>query len=151
MNGRFMQSELRGTAAIDGAGGSLFRLRSDGTVSAVEHEMGRGESHLLTSETLLTLTGDRSFQQVGTLVFDDHQAALNVATFGSGMFAMPGNNGIERLCVAINRISSGHGEFVSHRGLMAAMMLIRSDGTVIERQLLMLDVDRWESSGAEAP
>jgi len=141
MKDSFMQSELRGTASFEGAGGSLLRLRSEGTASGSEVGPGCSESRLLTSESLLTMTGDRSFQQIGTLAFAGRQGVLNFATQGSGLCVAHGERQ-DRLFVAINSISSEPGDFAARLGLMAVVMLIESDGMVFERQLLMLEADR---------
>ena len=81
--------------------------------------------------SVLTFTGETSFQEVGTIVFGEGNL-LRFATVGSGYVssAPDGRHG-----AAVWRVDGGAGQFAGARGLITAHVLLGSDLVLVGHHL----------------
>ncbi|HEY7034017.1 MAG TPA: hypothetical protein VH482_21955 [Thermomicrobiales bacterium] len=120
-----------------GASGCTLRARiaADGLSGSLQPEFD-GEA---TSESELVLTGATTFQQAGTIEFGTGGHRLRFSTVGSGHLGS-GPESDRRYGAAIWQVDGGEGQFAGAVGLIASVICVGEDLSVVDHQLGVLFV-----------
>ena len=88
-------------------------------------------------ESEVTLTGETSFQEQGTITFGDGGHRLRFSTVGEGYIA-PSQDPALMQGAVIWRIESGEGQFASAGGLITSNFTVSESGEVVDNQFGVL-------------
>jgi hypothetical protein len=91
-------------------------------------------------ESEVTITGESSFVESGTLSFGKDGHGLIFDTVGSGHLAPGPEPGVQQGAV-IWRVKGGHGQFSGARGLITSNFLVGPDNKVTDHHFGMIYLD----------
>jgi hypothetical protein len=103
----------------------VSRIGTDGVHGSLRPALG-GEARL---QSELTLTGESTFQEMGTIAFGLGAHALRFSTVGSGHFEAATSDG-RRHGAAIWRVDGGEGQFAGASGLIVSSLFVAEPGQV---------------------
>ncbi len=110
--------------------GSIFAEDGEGTVSL-------GNAGDAKIKSTVVLTGNGSFQQYGTITFEDSRDRLHFSTQGQGRI----EDGADKRATATLKIDRGEGRFQNASGLISSDFSISENGDVIDNQIGAVRID----------
>ncbi len=105
--------------------GSIFAEEGEGTVSLVNSSDAEIKSTIV-------LTGNGTFQQYGTITFEDSRDRLHFSTHGQGRIEEIADG---KQASATLKIDRGEGRFRDASGLISTEFSVDENGNVIDNQV----------------
>ena len=102
----------------------------EGVVGSVQPAAGAGTAEF---ESEVTLTGETSFQEQGTITFGGGGHRLRFSTIGEGFIAPSQDAGVMQGAVTW-RVESGEGQFANASGVITSNFTVSESGEVVDNQ-----------------
>jgi hypothetical protein len=105
--------------------GSIFADAGEGSVAL----LAEGNAEI---KSTMVMTGNGTFQQYGTITFEDSRDRLHFSTDGQGRIE-EGEDG--KLASATLKIDRGEGRFRDASGVIASEFTVDAEGNVTDKQV----------------
>lgn len=132
--------QFRGKAAPTNAAGTILKARTTAPSCTIATTIGpdgasasirTADGAKATFESEVTITGETSFQENGTITFGEGRHRLHFSTVGEGYLA--GSADPKRKHGAVTwKVDRGEGQFEGATGLITSNFFVSDDGGVID-------------------
>jgi hypothetical protein len=142
MNRINYSTQFTGTCETSDYSDGAFKTNTVAPIGSIHVEDGEGTisfSNVSDAEikSTVVMTGNGSFQQYGTITFEDSRDRLHFSTRGQGRI----EDGVEKHATATLKIDRGEGRFHNASGLIASEFSIDENGNVTDNQIAAVRID----------
>ena len=136
MNRINYSTQFTGTSETTDYSDGAFKTSTVAPIGSIVAEDGEGTvslSNVSDAEikSTVVMTGNGTFQQYGTITFEDSRDRLHFSTQGQGRI----EDGAEKRASATLKIDRGEGRFHNASGLIASEFSVDEDGNVTDNQI----------------
>ena len=142
MNRINYSTQFTGTSETTDYSDGAFKTSTVAPIGSIVAEDGEGTvslSNVSDAEikSTVVMTGNGTFQQYGTITFEDSRDRLHFSTQGQGRI----EDGAEKRASATLKIDRGEGRFQNASGLIASEFNIDENGNVTDNQIAAVRID----------
>jgi len=142
MNRINYSTQFTGTCETSDYSDGAFKTRTTAPIGSIFAEAGEGTVSLSAAgdaeiKSTIVLTGNGTFQQYGTITFEDSRDRLHFSTQGQGRI----EDGAEKHATATLKIDRGEGRFHNASGLISSNFSVNEHGDVIDNQIAAVRLD----------
>jgi hypothetical protein len=142
MNRINYSTQFTGTSETTDYSDGAFKTSTVAPIGSIVAEDGEGTvslSNVSDAEikSTVVMTGNGTFQQYGTITFEDSRDRLHFSTQGQGRI----EDGAEKRASATLKIDRGEGRFHNASGLIASEFSVDENGNVTDNQIAAVRID----------
>ena len=143
MNRINYSTQFTGTCETSDYSKGAFKTSTVAPIGSIFAEEGEGSVELLTEgnaeiKSTMVMTGNGTFQQYGTITFEDSRDRLHFSTQGAGQIE---ENSDGKQATATLKIDRGEGRFRHASGRIASEFSVDENGIVTDNQIGAVRLD----------